>query len=80
LTAISGSPFSSGGQLPIAFANNSSKKYLAVINSGSNGSSGNSDLQLYSFDSTVEGKLNPVSAARTGTDPANPQVIAATTQ
>jgi|SRR5580704_9483488 len=80
LTPISGSPFSSGGQLPIAFANDYSKKYLAVINSGSNGSGGNSDLQLYSFDSTVDGKLNPVSTATTGTDPANPQVIAATTQ
>ena len=80
LTAISGSPFSSGGQLPIAFANDYSKKYLAVINAGSNGSGGNSDLQLFSFDATVDGKLDPVATATTGTDPANPQVIAATTQ
>src|ERR1700677_2895193 len=55
LTAIAGSPFSSGGQLPIAFVNDNQKKYLAVINSGSNGSSGNNDLQLFQFDATVDG-------------------------
>jgi 6-phosphogluconolactonase len=78
LTPISGSPFSSGGQLPIAFVNDNSKKYLAVINSGSNGSGGNSDLQLFKFDSTSSGKLDPVAAATTGTEPTNPQTLAAT--
>jgi 6-phosphogluconolactonase len=78
LTPISGSPFSSGGQLPIAFVNDNSKKYLAVINSGSNGSGGNSDLQLFKFDSTTSGKLDPVAAATTGTEPTNPQTLAAT--
>jgi 6-phosphogluconolactonase len=77
LTAVSGSPFASGGQLPIAFINENQKKYLAVINSGANGSSGNSDLQLFSFDATTDGKLNPVSTATTGTDPTNPQSLAA---
>ncbi len=77
LTAISGSPFSSGGQIPIAFVNDNQKKYLAVINSGSNGSSGNSDLQLFKFDTTTDGKLVPVSSATTGTDPTYPGVIAA---
>jgi 6-phosphogluconolactonase len=78
LTPISGSPFSSGGQLPIAFVNDNSKKYLAVINSGSNGSGGNSDLQLFKFDSTTSGKLDPVATATTGTEPTNPQSLAAT--
>ena len=78
LTAIAGSPFSSGGQLPIAFVNDNQKKYLAVINSGSNGSSGNNDLQLFKFDATVDGKLDPVATATTGTDPTYPSAIAAT--
>ena len=78
LTPISGSPFSSGGQLPIAFVNDNSKKYLAVINSGSNGSGGNSDLQLFKFDSTTDGKLDPVATGTTGTEPTNPQSITAT--
>jgi 6-phosphogluconolactonase len=78
LTAISGSPFVSGGQLPIAFATDNSKQFLAVINSGSNGSNGNSDLQLFKQNATNGGKLVPVSAANTGTDPTNPQSIAAT--
>jgi 6-phosphogluconolactonase len=78
LTPISGSPFSSGGQLPIALVNDNSKKYLGVINSGSNGSRGNSDLQLFKFDATSDGKLDAVATATTGTDPTNPQTIAAT--
>jgi 6-phosphogluconolactonase len=78
LTAISGSPFASGGQLPIALINDNSKAFVAVINSGSNGSSGNSDLQLFKFDTTTAGKLVAVSTATTGTDPTNPQSLAAT--
>jgi 6-phosphogluconolactonase len=78
LTAISGSPFSSGGQAPIAMVNDNAKKYLAVINSGSNGSSNNNDLQLFSYSSTTSGALTAGSTATTGTDPANPQAIAAT--
>ena len=78
LTAISGSPFSSGGQMPLAFVNDNQKKYIAVINNGSNGSTGNSDLQLFGFDATTDGKLDPISTATTGTDPTNPQAIAAT--
>jgi len=77
LTAIAGSPFSSGGQLPVALVNDNSKTYLAVINSGSNGSSGNNDLQLFKFDTTTDGKLDPVATATTGTDPTNPQSLAA---
>jgi 6-phosphogluconolactonase len=78
LTVISGSPFASGGQMPIALATDSSKAYLAVINSGSNGSSGNNDLQLFTYSSTTPGALTAGSTASTGTDPTNPQAIAAT--
>ena len=58
--------------------NDNQKKYLAVINSGNNGTSGNSDVQVFSFDATVDGKLDPVSTATTGTDPTNPSAIVAT--
>jgi 6-phosphogluconolactonase len=78
LAVIAGSPFSSGGQLPIALVNENQKLYLAVINSGSNGSSGNNDLQIFKFDATVDGKLDPVATATTGTDPTQPTAIAAT--
>jgi 6-phosphogluconolactonase len=78
LAVVSGSPFSSGGQLPIGFVNDNTKTYLAVINSGSNGTTGNSDLQLFKFDATVDGKLDPIATATTGTDPTNPTAITAT--
>jgi hypothetical protein len=77
LTAITGSPFASGGQLPIAMVNDNTKKFIAVINSGSNGSNNNSDLQTFKFDATTDGKLDPVATATTGTDPTNPGAIAA---
>jgi 6-phosphogluconolactonase len=78
LTAIAGSPFNSGGQLPIAFATDSTKKYLEVINSGSNGSSGNNDLQLFTYSTSTPGALTAGSSASTGTDPTNPQAIVTT--
>jgi 6-phosphogluconolactonase len=78
LTAVAGSPFSSGGQQPIGIVNDNSKAFVAVINSGNNGSGGNSDLQLFKFDATTDGKLDPVATATTGTDPTNPVAIAAT--
>jgi len=77
LTAIAGSPFASGGQLPIALVNDNSKKFVAVINSGGNGTGGNSDMQVFKFDTTTDGQLDPVSTATTGTDPTNPLSIAA---
>jgi len=77
LTGIAGSPFASGGLLPIALVNDNSKKFVAVINSGSNASGGNNDMQVFKFDTTTNGKLDPVSTATTGTDPTNPQSIAA---
>jgi 6-phosphogluconolactonase (cycloisomerase 2 family) len=78
LAVVAGSPFSSGGQLPIALVNDNQKKYVAVINNGNNGTSGNSDLQLFSFDATVDGKLDPIATATTGTDPTQPSAIVAT--
>jgi 6-phosphogluconolactonase len=77
LTAVAGSPFSSGGLLPISMVNDNTKQYVAVINSGSNTASGNSDLQLFKFDATTDGKLDSVSTATTGTDPTTPQSLAA---
>jgi 6-phosphogluconolactonase len=78
LTAVAGSPFSSGGLLPLGIVNDNSKNFLAVINSGANGSGGNSDVQIFKFDATVDGKLDPVATATTGTDPTNPSSIVAT--
>ena len=78
LTAVAGSPFSSGGAQPIAIVNDNSKQFVAVINNQATGASGNSDLQLFKFDATVDGKLDPVATATTGTDPTNPLGIAAT--
>ena len=49
-----------------------------MINSGDNGSGGNNDLQLFSYSTATPGALTAVSNATTGTDPANPQSIAAT--
>jgi 6-phosphogluconolactonase len=78
LTAITGSPFASGGQLPIAMVNDNTKKFIAVINVGTSVSSGNNDLQTFKFDATTDGKLDPVATATTGTDPTYPGAIAAT--
>lgn len=78
LTAISGSPFSSGGLTPIAMASDSSKKFLAVANSGANGSNGNNDVQIFSYSTSTPGALVAGASATTGTDPTNPQSIVAT--
>jgi 6-phosphogluconolactonase (cycloisomerase 2 family) len=77
LTAITGSPFASGGLLPTTLVNDNTKQFVAVINSGSNGSGGNSDVQVFKFDTTTGGKLDPVSTGSTGTDPTTPLSIAA---
>jgi 6-phosphogluconolactonase len=77
LTAVAGSPFSSGGQQPISMVNDNTKQYVAVINSVSSTASGNNDLQLFKFDATTDGKLDPVSTATTGTDPTDPVSLAA---
>ena len=64
LTPLSSSPFTTGF-LPIAMSLDSTGKYLFVVNSG-----GSPDMQVFSFDATTAGKLDPVTSVATGTDPA----------
>jgi 6-phosphogluconolactonase len=58
LTALAGSPFSSVGAGPNALVLDQSKKFLLSANLG-----GSPDLQLFSFDTTTAGKLNPGATA-----------------
>ena len=62
LTPLSGSPFSSVGAQPFALALDQSKKFLFAANLG-----GTPDLQLFSFDSTTAGKLDPGATATNAT-------------
>lgn len=62
LTAISGSPFSSGVAVTALGADSTGNWLLAAAYSGS------PDLTLYGFDSTNLGRLYPVSSAATGTN------------
>jgi len=62
LTALSGSPFSSVGTQPFALALDQSKKFLLSTNLG-----GTPDLQLFSFDATTAGKLDPGATATNAT-------------
>ncbi len=71
-TALSGSPYASGVSVR-ALAIDKSGKYLLAAASG-----GSPDLTIYSFDATVAGKLNSVTIATTGIDPAGAIAIAAT--
>ena len=63
LTPLANSPFQSGTG-PNALALDSTGKYLLATSAG-----GGPDLQVFSFDSTTPGKLDPVASASTGTDP-----------
>jgi 6-phosphogluconolactonase len=54
LTAITGSPFSSVGAQPFNLALDQSKTFLIAADLG-----GNPNVQLFSFDATTAGKLNP---------------------
>jgi 6-phosphogluconolactonase (cycloisomerase 2 family) len=65
LTILPTSPFTAG-TTPYAMTLDQTGKYLAVISAG-----GNPDLQVFSFDATTGGKLDPVAHATTGTDPVN---------
>jgi 6-phosphogluconolactonase (cycloisomerase 2 family) len=58
LTALSGSPFSSVGAGPNALTLDQSKKFLLSANLG-----GSPDVQLFSFDATTAGKLDPGATA-----------------
>jgi 6-phosphogluconolactonase (cycloisomerase 2 family) len=57
LTALTGSPFSSVGTQPFALALDQSKTFLFSANLGS------PSVQLFSFDSTTAGKLDPGATA-----------------
>jgi 6-phosphogluconolactonase len=57
LTALTGSPFSSVGTQPFALALDQSKTFLLSANLGS------PSVQLFSFDSTTAGKLDPGATA-----------------
>jgi 6-phosphogluconolactonase len=58
LTALTGSPFSAVGSGPFALALDQSKKFLLSANLG-----GSPDVQLFSFDATTVGKLDPGATA-----------------
>ncbi|MGB9418457.1 MAG: hypothetical protein WCB58_19240 [Acidobacteriaceae bacterium] len=57
LTALPGSPFSSVGSQPFALSLDQSKKFLLSANLGT------PSLQLFSFDATTAGKLDPGATA-----------------
>jgi 6-phosphogluconolactonase (cycloisomerase 2 family) len=58
LTALTGSPFSAVGSGPFALALDQSKQFLLSANLGSS-----PDVQLFSFDTTTAGKLDPGATA-----------------
>ena len=62
LTAISGSPFSSGNAVTALGADSTGNWLLAAAYSGT------PDLTLYGFDSTNPGRLYAVSSSSTGTN------------
>lgn len=72
MTALVGSPYSSGLSAT-ALAEDNTHKY--VIAAASNGSY---DYTLYSFDALAAGKLDAVSVGASGSDPAGSVAIAAT--
>jgi 6-phosphogluconolactonase len=74
LTALSGSPFSSVGGQPYALALDQSKKFLIEANLA--GTSTNTpDVQVFSFDATTAGKLDP---GATATNASTASAIAST--
>ena len=70
LTALSST--ASTGVTPAALAEDSTGSVVLLVNSG-----GSPDLDVYSFDATTPGKLDPALTAATGTDPVGPLAIAA---
>ncbi|HEX6771916.1 MAG TPA: beta-propeller fold lactonase family protein [Acidobacteriaceae bacterium] len=69
LTPLSGSPFSSVGTQPNGLTSDQSKKFMLVTNLGS------PRVQLFSFDATTAGKLDP---GATANDITLPSAIAST--
>jgi 6-phosphogluconolactonase len=72
LTQITGSPFKSGSLVTSLGTDKTGAYLLAAANGGS------PDLMMYGFDITVPGKLDPVTSAVTGTDPAGAITVALT--
>jgi 6-phosphogluconolactonase (cycloisomerase 2 family) len=72
LTALSGSPYTSGSAVTALAVDNSADYLLAASNGGS------PDLTMYSFDSSIVGKLDLSTTSSTGTDPTGAVAIAAT--
>jgi 6-phosphogluconolactonase (cycloisomerase 2 family) len=70
LTPLSGSPYSSVGAQPNALALDQTKKFLIAANLG-----GTPDVQVFSFDATTAGKLDP---GATATNAATASSIATT--
>jgi DNA-binding beta-propeller fold protein YncE len=74
-TAYSLTPLSSTastGTSPAGLAEDSTGTVVLLVNSG-----GSPDLNVYSFDTTTAGKLDPALTAATGTDPVGALAIAA---
>lgn len=69
LTPLTGSPYSSVGTQPNGLTSDQSKKFMLVTNLGS------PRVQLFSFDATTAGKLDP---GATATDITLPSAIAST--
>ena len=72
LTALGSSPYAAG-TLTTALARDNSGKYVVAASFG-----GGPDLTLYSFDSTTAGKLDTVTTAVSGNDPAGSIALATT--
>jgi 6-phosphogluconolactonase len=70
LTALTGSPFPAVGNQPFELSLDQSKKFLLSVNLG-----GSPDLQLFSFDATTAGKIDP---GATATNIATATAIAST--
>jgi hypothetical protein len=70
LTALSST--ASTGTSPAGLAEDSTGSVVLLVNS-----SGGPDLDVYSFDATTPGKLDPALTAATGTDPVGALAIAA---
>jgi 6-phosphogluconolactonase (cycloisomerase 2 family) len=72
LTPLSGSPYTSGAAVQ-SLAIDRTGKYLLAAATG-----GDPDLTMYSFDVAVPGKLDTVTSAATGVEPAGAVAIAVT--
>jgi 6-phosphogluconolactonase (cycloisomerase 2 family) len=70
LTALSST--AATGTAPVGLAQDSTGKYVLVVDSG-----GNPDLEAYTFDATTSGKLDSALSSSTGTDPVQASAIAA---